>query len=282
VPKLGKIKIQTLMADRLQQFCTEKINEGCGKRTVELCQLHLSQALDQAVALGWVARNVADVVKPPRWKPQEMETWSVEEAPQFLSVAHESTYGPIWLLALTKGLRKGELLGLRWQDVDLERGVLRVRQTVGALRGQIEFKGTKTPKSRRDVDLRDGILAALRDHKARQNERGLALGSTWQDHDLVFANAHGGPIDPNNVDLDRDFARLVKKAGVKRIRIHNLRHSYAMLALATGEHIKVVSETLGHADIAITLRIYAHTMPEQKRALADKMESLLLKPPKAV
>jgi integrase len=151
---------------------------------------------------------------------------------------------------------------------------------VGTLHGQIEFKGTKRPKSRRDVELRAGVVAALRLHKVRQNERRMELGPLWQDHDLIFTNAHGGPIDPNNVD--RDYDRLVKKAGVKRIRIHDLRHSYATLALATGEHIKVVSETLGHADIAITLRTYVHVMPEQKRALADKMESLLLGPQASV
>lgn len=145
---------------------------------------------------------------------------------------------------------------------------------MGTLHGQIEFKGTKRPKSRREMELRAWVVAALREHKIRHNERRLELGPLWTDYDLVFTNAHGGPIDPNNVD--RDFERLVKKAGVKRIRIHDCRHSYATLALSTGEHIKVVSETLGHADIAITLRTYAHVMPEQKRALADKMEALLL------
>ena len=203
-----------------------------------------------------------------------METWSDEEARRFLRVAGESTYGPIWIVALTKGLRKGELLGLRWQDLELDRGLLRVRQTVGTLHGQIEFKGTKRPKSRREMELRAWVVAALRAHKIRQTERRLELGPLWTDHDLVFTNAHGGPIDPNNVD--RDYERLVKKAGVKRIRIHDLRHSYATLALSTGEHVKVVSETLGHEDVATTLRTYAHVLPEQRRALADKMEALLL------
>jgi integrase len=272
---------RNLTAARLQQFCTEKIDAGCSARTVELSHLNISQALDQAVALGWVSRNVADVVKPPRGKPKEMDTWGVEDSMRFLAVAAQSTYGPVWLLALTKGLRKGELLGVRWQDIDLERGILRVRQTVGSLRGKVVIRGTKTPKSRRDVDLWGGVLAALRAHKVRQNERRLEMGSSWQEgYDLVFTCENGGPIHPDN--LDRDYDRWVKKAGVKRIRIHDLRHTYATLALANGENPKVVSETLGHADIAITLRVYTHVLPTQRHEMADRMERLFLGDQEAV
>jgi integrase len=114
----------------------------------------------------------------------------------------------------------------------------------------------------------------LRAYKIQQPERRLKVGDAWQDLDLVFTASHGGPIHPDN--LDRDFRRLVKLAGCELIRIHDTRHSYATMALATGEHVKVVSETLGHADVATTLRTYAHVLPSQRVALADKMESLLL------
>jgi integrase len=275
VPKLGHIQIQKLTAAQLPAFCTKKLDEGCGKRTVQLAMMNISQSLDQAVKLDWVPRNVADLVSAPRWQAPDYETWTQEEASQFLKVAVKgSTYGPIWLLALSKGLRKGELLGLRWQDLELENGVLRVRQAVGTLRGKAQFKKPKTPKSCRDIDLGDGVIAALRDHKRKQIARRLQLGAQWQDYDLVFANANGGPICPDN--LDRDFDRLVKLAGVKRIRIHDCRHTYATLALANGENPKTVSETMGHTDIAFTLRVYGHFQPEQRKALAERMESLLL------
>ena len=122
---------------------------------------------------------MADVVKPPRWKPQGMETWSVEEATQFLSVAGESTYGPTWLLALTKGLRKGELLGLRWQDVELAKGVLRVCQSTTTVKSGDRFTLPKTASGRRTIALGAPCVAALREHRARQNARRLALGAAW-------------------------------------------------------------------------------------------------------
>ena len=165
----------------------------------------------------------------------------------------------------------------RCTDLDLDNGVLRVRQTVGTLHGKIAFKKPKTLKSRRDIDLSAGVIAALKEHKRKQNARRLQLGATWQEYDLVFANANGGPICPDN--LDRDFDRLMKKVGVKRIRIHDTRHTYATLALANGENAKTVSETLGYSDVALTLRVYGHVQPEQRKALAQRMESLLLSDP---
>lgn len=276
MPLLGGMQIQKLTSARLQTFYSEKIDAGTGPRTVELCHLHISQALDQAVKLGWVARNVADVATPPRWKPREMETWDAVEAHRFLTVAHESVYGPIWLLALATGMRKGELLGLRWRDVDANRAVLSIRQTVGTLRGKVEVKPPKTTTSRRDVHIPQGVLDALREHRRRQNERRLELGPIWQDHDLVFASATGTPIHPDN--LDRDFARLVKRAGVKRIRIHDVRHSFATLAGQLGIPIKIISESLGHADVSTTLRTYTHVQPTQRVELADKVGAVLFGP----
>jgi len=278
IPALGNIEIQKLTPARLQEYCTQKVDEGCGPRTVELCHLNISQALDEAVKLGWVARNVADVVKLPRWKPREMETWSAEEAQQFTEVTGESTHGPIWLLALATGMRRGELLGLRWADVDLDRGLLSVRQTVGTLPGKIEFKPPKTANSRRQIHITKDMTDALRQHRADQLTRRWELrtkGIDWQEYDLVFANTSGGPIHPDNAD--RDFNRLVKRAGVKPIRIHDLRHTFATLAIRAGVPIKVVSESLGHADISTTLRTYTHVVPAQRTELAETVGALLFK-----
>lgn len=278
VPDLGRIQIQQLTPARLQAYYSKKIDAGCGPRTVELCHTHISQALKTAVNLGWVATNVADRVTPPRWKPREMETWNADEARRFLGVAPRSTYGPIWLLALVTGMRKGELLGLRWQDVDFERGVVSVRQTVGTLRGTLEIKRPKTASSRRDITVPRALLDALRQHQARQREQrqqlqARGIGDAWQDYDLVFPCAVGKPVHPDN--LDRDFTRLVKRAGVKPIRIHDVRHSYATLAIALGNPVKVVSESMGHADISTTLRTYAHVVPAQRVQLAESIGAAL-------
>lgn len=283
LPTLGRVRVQQLTPAQLQAFYSQKIDGGCGPRTIELCHTHISQALDEAVNLGWVARNVADRVTPPRWKPREMDTWSADEARRFLAAAPESGYGPIWPLALATGLGKGELLGLRWQDVDIERGVVSVRQTVGTLRGTLEIKRPKTVKSRREVNVPHDVFDLLLEHRARQVERrhelqAKGLDAIWQDHDLVFPSATGGPIHPDN--LDRDFARLVKQAGVKRIRIHDLRHSYATLAIALGNPLKVVSESMGHADVSTTLRTYAHVVPAQRTDVANSVGAALFgRPP---
>lgn len=276
IPALGNIHIQKLTPARLQQFYSSKIDDGCGPRTVELCHLHISQALDHAIKMGWVARNVADAVKPPRWKPREMQTWSVEEARLFMAASDDSIHGPIWSLALSSGMRKGELLGLRWGDVDFERGVLHIRQAVGTLPRQLEFKRPKSRASRREVHLAPDMIDALHRHHDHQiaYRQGLqAKEIDWSDHDLVFPNETGGPFHPDN--LDRDYDRLVASAGVKRIRIHDLRHTYATLAIQAGIPIKVVSESLGHADIATTLRTYAHVQPTQRTELAVKVGTLL-------
>ena len=194
-------------------------------------------------------------------------------------MADQSAYGPIWLLALSKGLRKGELLGVRWPDVDLDRGTLRIAQTIGALHGKIVFKGTKNAGSKRVITLRAGVIAALRVHKVRQLERRLALADQWNDHDLVFTCANGGPIHPDN--LDRDFHRLIKIAGVPRIRIHDVRHTFTTHALASGANVKAVSEAIGHADISTTLRTYAHVLPEQRREVAAKVSAAFFPAPVA-
>lgn len=273
LPTLGGIEIQKLTPARLQAFYSECIDGGCGMRTVELCHLHISQALEQAVKLGWVARNATDATTPPRRKPKEMQTWNAEEARRFVAVAHQSIYGPIWLLALATGMRKGEVLGVRWRDADLGRGVISIRQTIGTLRGKVDIKPPKTANSRRDVHVPRGVLDALREHRRAQDERRRDLGPVWDDHDLVFTSANGGPIHPDN--LDRDFARLVRRAGVRRIRIHDLRHSFATLAIALGIPVKVVSESMGHADISTTLRTYTHVLPTQRADLADRVGSAL-------
>jgi integrase len=169
---------------------------------------------------------------------------------------------------------------VRWQDIDWEAKTLHIRQTVGTLHGKVQFKDTKRPKSRRAIDLDDAILAVLRAHRLRQNEHSLQMGPRWQDHNLVFPSTIGTPVNGDN--CDKDFNRLVKLAGVKRIRIHDTRHSYATLAILSGVAVHVVSKSMGHADVSTTVRTYAHVLPQQSWELAERMASLLLKPPKAI
>jgi integrase len=273
VPTLGAIQVQKLTPDALQAFYSERLAAGCGPRTVEMCHQRLSTALKQAVRLGLVSRNVCDLVTPPRVASREMATWDGDQARRFLAVAGQSAYGPIGIVALATGLRRGELLGLRWRDVDVERRTLSIRQTVGLVGTTILAGQPKTRSGRRTIPVPADVIEALREHRRRQNERRLALGPIWQDHDLVFAAANGNPINPDN--LRRDYARLVALAGVPRIRIHGVRHTHATLALQQGANIKAVSQRLGHARTSITMDIYAHVLPEQAQDVSEKVGTVL-------
>ena len=157
--------------------------------------------------------------------------------------------------------------------------MLHVRQTVIALRGHAAFSQPKTPRSRRSASLLDPVTLALWQHKRHQNAQRLALGATWQDHDLVFCTGLGTPINPDN--LKRDYVRLVALAGVPRIRIHDVRHTFTTHALARGANIKAVSEAIGHADVGTTLRTYTHVLPEQRREVAAKVSAAFLPAPVA-
>lgn len=274
-PLLGAVPVQRLTPTQVQTFYSTKLAAGCGPRTVRLCHLHLAQALRQAVHLGLLARTVTDGVRPPRVTSKEMGTWLPEEARRFLAVCHESVYGPVWLVALATGMRRGEVLGLRWRDVDWDRRVLCVRQSIGRLHGAPDIKAPKTKSSRRDIPVQQEVLDGLHEHKWHQNERRLAAGEAWHNHDLVFTSTSGTPIHPDN--LKRDYNRLVKRAGVPRIRIHDLRHTHVTLAIQHGANIKAVSQRVGHKDVAITLSIYAHVLPAEHADVADKIGAVLFR-----
>jgi integrase len=239
--------------------------------------MRLSQALDQAVKLGIVVRNVADAVTPPRVESKEMRVWSQEQGRRFLAVAGQSTYGPIWIVAMATGMRRSELLGLRWEDVDFERRGLRVQQVVTVVRGAPHVGPPKSRSSRREVLVPSEVMDALRTHRSRQNEQRLALGAIWEDHDLVFAAANGNYINPNN--LTRDFTRLIALAGLPTIRIHDLRHAHVALLIQLGADIKDVSERVGHARTSTTMDIYHHVMPEQRNETVDKLRGALFQRP---
>jgi integrase len=178
----------------------------------------------------------------------------------------------LWIVALYTGMRRGELVGLRWQDVDWENAVLHVRQSITVLsHGLI----TQSPKSgrHRKISVPGVVLDLLRQHRCRQNERRLKMGEFWHDSGLVFTVGHGGPIRPDN--LKKVFYRLITRAGVPTIRIHDLRHTHGSWLLRHGDDITVVSQRLGHARTSITLDVYAHAMPDQHCETAERLGRLL-------
>ena len=196
-----------------------------------------------------------------------------EQARAFLDAAHGQRLEALYAVALALGLRQGEALALRWVDLDLDAGFVTVRAGLQRVAGRLVLVEPKTPKSRRTIAAPPIVVAALRAHRSRQLQDRLAAGAAWQDLDFVFCTQTGGPLDSRNVT--RDFQRSLAKAGLPHMRFHDLRHSCASLLLAQGVHPRVVMETLGHSQIALTLNTYSHVIPVLQREAADRMEAAL-------
>jgi integrase len=273
-PALGHIPVQLLTPATVQSFYSNRLDAGIGPRTVELCHGRLSQALALALREGVVTRNVCAATEPPATKPRPADVWTAEESRQVIAASEEDLYAPLWLLALGTGLRRGELLGLRWQDLDLTRPSLSVRQTVVLLNNAPAIQTPKTSAAQRTIKLSAEIVDALGKHRLRQIERRLAAPS-WNDPDLVFCTAGGKPINPNSL-YDR-FDAIVIRAGVKRIPLHGMRHTHATLLLAAGTPIKAVSERLGHSKTSITLDTYAHVLPDMQDRAVDAIDAALFR-----
>lgn len=272
MPALGYIQVQKLTAAQVQQFYADSLESGVGRRTVELCHLCLHRALDMAVQLGIVGKNVTDAVQPPKALLVERNAWTREQTRRFLAVARDSHYGPIWLLMATTGMRRGEVLGLRWASVDLDAGVVDIRRALVAINGRMKETGPKGGK-RRTIPLSAEMVDHLRAHKARQGKRRADLGNVWVDNDLVFTSEVGTPINARN--LDREFKRFIAQVGVPEIPIHSVRHTVGTLLVASGEDVRTVADVLGH-DPRVLLRTYAHVVAHRKAEVVNTISGLVL------
>jgi integrase len=203
-----------------------------------------------------------------------MAVLTPEQAKAFLEAAHDMRFEALFVLALLTGMRQGELLALQWSDVDLDEGFLQVRTSLYYADRQFVFTEPKTNNSRRTVVLPKLAIEALRRHRARLAKERLALGAVWSsEYDLVFPNTIGNPMDPNSLRR-REFQAVLNKAGLPRIRFHDLRHTAATLLFAQLVNPKIVSEMLGHSDIAITLGLYGHVTPPMHQQAADTVDKL--------
>jgi integrase len=271
IPRLGQTRVQRLGPADVQKWRTDLLRDT-SPRTTQLALQRLKQALEWAVSVDLLPKNPAAKVKPPNWTPTERTVWNAEEARRFLAAAESDTYRALWVLALATGLRRGELLGLRWQDLDLDAGRLTVKQALVMLGGKAVIQAPKSKAAFRSVKLTADAIAAMREHKVRQAER--ELGSVhWKKTGLVFTTGIGTALSPRNVG--RSFEESIERAGVPRMRLHDLRHVNASLDLSTGTSVKAVAARLGHSDPSITLRTYAHVMPHEETAAAERLGALL-------
>lgn len=273
LPALGRVQLQKLTPPQIQHFLNAKLQSGLSTRTVQYLLVLLRRSLGLAVKWGMVQRNVALLVDPPRVRHKEIQPFTPAQAKHFLEAIQGHKLEALFTVALALGLRRGEALGLRWEDVDLEGGKLTVRASLQRAGGKLQLMEVKTAGSHRSVRLPRFALAALKAHKTRQIEDRLLAGARWQQSGMVFSTGIGTPYDPRR--LNEDFEKALKQAGLPHIRFHDLRHSAATLLMAQGVPIKMVSELLGHSTTRMTLDIYSHVLDPMRQEAADRMDDLL-------
>ena len=246
---------------------------GLSARTVQYHHRILSESLSHAVKMGLLSRNVAEAVHPPRVLRKNIATLAPEDVPIFLAEAakERTPYYVLFYTALYTGMRLGELLGLRWCDVDLDMASLSVVQALYKRSGVCQMIEPKSFGSRRRIALSPSLALLLRRYKTEQQAERILLGGSLGDS--VFRHIGGKPLDPGVVS--HTFARVLEKAGLPHIRFHDLRHSHATLLLKGGVHAKIVSERLGHANIGITLDTYSHVLPGLQERAAERLDELL-------
>lgn len=259
LPKLGQIALPKLNPRQLNDLYASLGQEGLSSKTIHYIHTILHRALKDAVRWQKLNRNVAALADPPRVKaPAGLNIWSADQVRAFLGFVNHDRLYALYLLALTTGMRRGELLGLRWCDIDLDAGRVRVCNSLIAVAYRIELSEPKTNRSKRVIMLDPATVAALRTHRTRQLEDRLGWGPAWQDNGFVFVREDGGFIHPHS--LSHAFEQLVKSSELPRIRFHDLRHTYATLALESGMKPWDLSDRLGHASVAFTLNVYRHAV----------------------
>lgn len=284
LPRLGSVRLQDLSAEHLNRLYAQlrttgnrKTGRALAPRTVRYIHTIIGKSLSDALDSDLVVRNVSVKAKPPTAKSSkapEQKWWKPEELRAFLAQVVGDEHFALFRVAAMTGMRRGEVCGLRWSDIDLETGVLEVRQQLITVDHALVFsEHPKTDHGRRRLELDPETVGALRAHRLRQLERRMAIGSGYSDSGLVFTKLDGYPVHPENVTAV--FARRVARSGLPRIRFHDLRHSHAAHLIAAGRDALVISRRLGHASVAFTLDKYGHLMPKADAGAANAVAALV-------
>ena len=277
---LNKNTLNSLLRRRAAAAVADETPKGLARRTVYYTHTILHRALKDAVRWNRLARNPADAADPPRGgaRSDGVHAWDAATLRSFLETSRESgdRMHALWVLLATTGMRRGEALGVRWSDVDLDAGRLRVVQTITQVRSKVSVGEPKTSSGRRSIALDDGTVAVLRAHRKLMLEERLLVGPDFTDSGLVFHYPDGSCLRPDAVSAQ--FLRRVERHGLPRLTLHGLRHTWATLALEQGIHPRVVQERLGHSTIAITLGIYSHVSPTLHDEAAPTVAALIISP----
>ncbi|GED72120.1 site-specific integrase [Brevibacillus reuszeri] len=267
LPTLGQIELSKLTPRHIQDLYNDLFETGrLSDENIQKVHTIINDSLNKAVSWEMVAKNVASVLERPKARKKEMEVWEVDEAHEFLKIAEKDRYYVAFLLALTTGMRQGEILGLRWKDVNLDTGILSITQTLSHDGKEMQV-GAKTDSGNRTVAIDAETVNALRKLAKRSKAERLEAGpGSFQDNGLVISTTVGTPLTPRN--LMRTFYRIIEKAGVKKIRFHDLRHTHATMLLKANVNPKIVAERMGWSDIKMIDR-YAHVLPNIQKDTAD-------------
>lgn len=288
IPQIGHIRLTELqptdvrrLLDHLLTVRSTKTNRQLSPRSVQMAHATLRRALGDAVENGYIARNVAKLARGVNVERHEVQPLTVEQAAALLQAIQTDRLGGLYRLILSLGLRRGEGLGLRWEDVDWQGKTLRIQQAVRRSPKQLRQAGDpsrvlappKTERSRRTLSLPDSLVAMLDyQHKQQAAER-LKAGTAWVERDLIFPNAIGEPHDPDYIS--RHFVALVERAGLPRKRLHDLRHSLASFLKRSGADMRTIMEIMGHTQMSTTSDLYTHVMPEVSAEELAKVQELI-------
>jgi integrase len=274
IPDLGKTPLVKLTPQKLQAFLNERHASGLNATTVKHINATLRAALSQAQRWQLVHQNVAKLVTLPRGVRYEAAILTPAQARIFLTYLIGHRHEALFTLALTMGLRRGEILALRWCDLELEKThLLHVRHSLERVKGEgLRLSEPKSKKAMRELRIPHICLASLMAHESAQEKKRLWAGSKWQEGDFVFTTGLGTPIHPD--DLSRELPIALAAAKLPKVRFHDLRHSCASLLLSLGVHPKLVQETLGHSSYQLTMDTYSHMIPALRNEVADRMDEV--------
>ncbi|MYX32268.1 MULTISPECIES: site-specific integrase [unclassified Streptomyces] len=276
VPLLGSKKLEALSVADVRRFLA-RLEEQTTAATAKESHKVLRSALSAACREELIARNVVSLVEPPQVEQRDLSPWSLDETLDFLAAARTDPLYAAFVIAIALGFRRGEIIGLRWQDVDLEQRVIRVRKQRQRVHGEVYDDDPKGRRRKQSLPLPAMCVAPLRWQRMRQAAMRERAGEQWTETDYVFTTRTGRPVEPRN--LYRSFTRVAGSAGLRVIRLHDARHGCATLLTAAGVAPRVVMEILGHSQIAVTMNVYTHVVQDTQREAVSHMDRLLRRRP---
>src|SRR5450759_575525 len=273
IPALGDIRLDRLSPEQVQNFLNHKLQDGLSSKTVTYIRQVLRTSLDQGLRWNLISRNVVTLVPGPRKERKAIHPLQPDDIGKVLDAVAGRRLEALYVTTLALGLRRGEVLGLQWEDIDFRTGRLRVQRQLQRFGGRLHLVEPKTDRARRVLDLPQSVVKVLTDHQKRQVIERLTAGAHWDEHDLIFPTTTGTPLDARG--LLRDFRQVLRKGKLPAIRFHDLRHSCATMLLVQGVPARVVMEILGHSEISLTMNTYSHVIPGLRKDAAARMEDIL-------